>query len=181
MRCWFAGSERSRSPGGGHGNPLQYSCLDTPMDRGAWQATVHRVPKSWTWLMWLSTVMVVMVRLEKESEVKFSDLKINQCRIYDWIKEVKTMARFPSKLSQILVYPFKCLNTVARMEVKYISITFVIQVDLEERYKLHLGISSLTIKGKSLPQCSEHSSHNSGDSLEAQHQGSVGGKNCQAK
>ena len=35
-----------RSPGGGHGNPLQYSCLKNPMDRGAWQATVHRVAKS---------------------------------------------------------------------------------------------------------------------------------------
>ena len=30
-----------RSPGGGNGNPLQYSCLENPMDRGAWQATVH--------------------------------------------------------------------------------------------------------------------------------------------
>ena len=30
-----------RSPGGGHGNPLQYSCLEKPMDRGAWQVTVH--------------------------------------------------------------------------------------------------------------------------------------------
>ena len=30
-----------RSPGGGHGNPLQYSCLENPMDRGAWQATAH--------------------------------------------------------------------------------------------------------------------------------------------
>jgi len=30
-----------RSPGGGHGNPLQYSCLENPMDRGAWWATVH--------------------------------------------------------------------------------------------------------------------------------------------
>jgi len=29
-------------PGGGHGNPLQYSCLEKPMDRGAWQAPVHR-------------------------------------------------------------------------------------------------------------------------------------------
>ena len=37
-----------RSPGGGNGNPLQYSCLENPMDRGAWQATVHRVAKSWT-------------------------------------------------------------------------------------------------------------------------------------
>ena len=34
-----------RCPGGGHGNPLQYSYLDNPMDRGAWQATVHRVAK----------------------------------------------------------------------------------------------------------------------------------------
>ena len=32
-----------RSPGGGHGNPLQYSYLENPMGRGAWQATVHRV------------------------------------------------------------------------------------------------------------------------------------------
>ena len=35
-------------PGGGHGNPLQYSCLENPMDREAWQTTVHRVAKSWT-------------------------------------------------------------------------------------------------------------------------------------
>ena len=35
-----------RSPGGRHGNPLQYSCLENPMDRGAWQATVHRVTES---------------------------------------------------------------------------------------------------------------------------------------
>ena len=34
-----------RSPGGGHGNPLQYTCLENPMDREAWQATVHRVIK----------------------------------------------------------------------------------------------------------------------------------------
>ena len=40
-------SESGRSPGGGHGNPLQYSCLENPMDRGAWQATVHGVAKSW--------------------------------------------------------------------------------------------------------------------------------------
>ena len=37
-----------RSPGGWHGNPFQYSCLENPMDRGAWQATVHRVAKNWT-------------------------------------------------------------------------------------------------------------------------------------
>ena len=40
--------ELGRSPGGGHGNPLQHSCLENPMDRGAWRATVHMVTKSWT-------------------------------------------------------------------------------------------------------------------------------------
>ena len=37
-----------RSPGGGNGNPLQYSYLENPMDRGAWQAAVHGVAKSQT-------------------------------------------------------------------------------------------------------------------------------------
>ena len=39
-------SGSQRSPGEGKGNPLQYSCLENPMDRGAWRATVHGVPKS---------------------------------------------------------------------------------------------------------------------------------------
>ena len=37
--------ESGRSPGEGNGNPLQYSCLENPMDRGAWRATVHGVTK----------------------------------------------------------------------------------------------------------------------------------------
>ena len=44
-----------RSPGGGHGNPLQNSCLGNPMDTGAWWVTVHRVAKSQTQLKWFST------------------------------------------------------------------------------------------------------------------------------
>ena len=40
---WILGL--GRSSGGGHGNPLQYSCLESPMDRGAWRAIVHRVMK----------------------------------------------------------------------------------------------------------------------------------------
>ena len=42
-----------RSPGEGSGNPLQCSCLENPMDRGAWQATVHGVAQSQTWVKWL--------------------------------------------------------------------------------------------------------------------------------
>ena len=40
--------ELGRSPGEGNGNPLQFSCLENPMDRGAWQGTVHGVTKSRT-------------------------------------------------------------------------------------------------------------------------------------
>ena len=44
-----------RSPGGGHGNPLWYPCLEHPTDMRAWWAIVHGVTKSQTWLKWLST------------------------------------------------------------------------------------------------------------------------------
>ena len=44
--CSICGS--GRSPGAGHGNPLQYSCLEYPMDRGAWWATVYGAAKSLT-------------------------------------------------------------------------------------------------------------------------------------
>ena len=45
-----------RFPGEENGNPLQYSCLEDPMDREAWQATVHRVTKSWTQLSGFTSV-----------------------------------------------------------------------------------------------------------------------------
>ena len=55
-----------RCPGRGHGKPLQCSCLENPMDRGAWQARIHRVAQSWTQLKRLSThtliYIVVVVR-----------------------------------------------------------------------------------------------------------------------
>ena len=46
--CGFNPWIKKINPGEGNGNQLQYSCLETPMDRGAWHATVYRVAKSWT-------------------------------------------------------------------------------------------------------------------------------------
>ena len=54
-----------RSPGGGHGNLLQYCCLESSMDRGAWKATDHRVAKSWTGLKRLSTALTVSIAQAK--------------------------------------------------------------------------------------------------------------------
>ena len=51
---WIPGLQRS--PARGNGNPLRYSCLENPMDRGAWGATVHRVTKSLTGLKQLSAL-----------------------------------------------------------------------------------------------------------------------------
>ena len=64
LPCWLSSKESAcnagdagdagsipgsgRSPGGGHGNPLQYSCLKNPIDRRAWRATVHRASETWT-------------------------------------------------------------------------------------------------------------------------------------
>ena len=50
-----------RSPGEGNGNPLQYSCLENPMDGGAWLATVHVVAKSQTRLSNFTITMVVKI------------------------------------------------------------------------------------------------------------------------
>ena len=66
------GSERS--PGGGHGNPLQYSCLENPMDRGAWNAMVHRVTKSWIQLKQFSMHMVVILSVFWGTSVLFSTM-----------------------------------------------------------------------------------------------------------
>ena len=58
-----------RSPGESNGNPLQYSCLENAMDRGAWRATVHRAAQSQTQLKQLSS-SITLDHLEKEHKGK---------------------------------------------------------------------------------------------------------------
>ena len=50
LETWVQFPRWGSSPGGGHGNSLQYSCPENPIDRGAWWATVRRFTKSWTQL-----------------------------------------------------------------------------------------------------------------------------------
>ena len=73
----FPGS--GRSAGEGNGNPLQYSCLENPMDTGAWRATVHRISQSWTRLRWLSTT-----RLYFRSTLTFWDTPFGGAHLRLW-------------------------------------------------------------------------------------------------
>ena len=71
-------SRLGESPGGGHGTPLQYSCLGNPVDRGAWQTTVRRVTNSWTRLKQLCMhahyfLMLKASLFGKLGELSFSD------------------------------------------------------------------------------------------------------------
>ena len=84
-----------RFPWGGHGNPLQHSCLENPMDRGAWQATVHRVAKSQTWLKRLSTEQHSTLPAELNRETAVS--KLPDCILLLWLTDENRPHRFVSR------------------------------------------------------------------------------------
>ena len=71
-----------RSPGWGHGNPLQYSCLKNPIDRGAWKATVHRVTTSQTELKWLSRHAIILKMKKEIKPLKQSSLLLACPEVY---------------------------------------------------------------------------------------------------
>ena len=73
-----------RSSGEGNGNPLQYSCLENPMNGGAWQATVHGVAKSWTRLSNFTTTTSSLPPLDC-SPPGSSVHGILQARILEWV------------------------------------------------------------------------------------------------
>ena len=70
-----------RSPEGRHGNSLQYPCLGNPMDRGAWQATAHRVTKSWTKLKRLS----LHTRSPHHNNIGIHWLHLLLDNVVDWV------------------------------------------------------------------------------------------------
>ena len=65
-----------RSPEGGHGNPLQYSCLEIPMDRGPCQANVHRVTKNRTWLKQLSMCAQACHSFPSKEQLSFNFMAV---------------------------------------------------------------------------------------------------------
>ena len=84
-----------RSSGGGHGNSFQYSSLENPMDRGAWQATVHIVAQSWVQLKWLS----MHVCMQASSETYQSNFEFYVVvELYDILSFIKWMKIYIHKI-----------------------------------------------------------------------------------
>ena len=75
-RCRFS-HWVGKIPGGGHGNPLQYSCLDNPMDKGAWRATVSGVTKCQTRLSMHATYIVLCKPQPIENKFLFEEAPVN--------------------------------------------------------------------------------------------------------
>ena len=132
-----------RFPGGGHGNPRQYSCLENPMDRGSWQATVHRVSKTWTWLKWLSQHTYIihhMLRsmvgyiLHPDFSVR-SGARISHSPFLIWGTPRWNGLRGPPDLGLVLT-PLVCMRS------KTLSLTVKAEVRAAERCDFELTFSS---------------------------------------
>ena len=65
-----------RFPGLGNGNPHQYSCLENPVDKGAWRAMVHRITKGWTLLKWLSMHACNILKYKQTKKKKKKTLEV---------------------------------------------------------------------------------------------------------
>ena len=85
-----------RSPGGGNGNPLQYYCLENPMDRGAWQATGQGVAKSRTRLSDFTHFTIDSLGLLSGSMVKNSPAQVEDAgdRFYPWVRKIPWRRRW---------------------------------------------------------------------------------------
>ena len=95
--------ESGSSPGVGNGSPLQYSCLENPMDGGAWQATPHGFAKSQTWLKWLG--MHTQIYCLRTWWICFQFIIILGCRIHAVVWQLKKTK------SKLFIYMFSLIWT----------------------------------------------------------------------
>ena len=97
--------------GGGRGNPLQYSCLENRMDRGAWWATVHRVAKSQTQLKWQHTCTNVWLHILQITIYSYMEGSPFFFLLYQWFQTI------PSYGYAIIYFPtdqyLSCFQFVA--------------------------------------------------------------------
>ena len=107
----------ARSPGGGNGNPLQDSCLENPMDRGVWQATVHRVAKSQTRLKQLNT--------HKHTHTHTEYTQAHTYVLYNWF-DIYNKNYYPNVKSLKVPYKLFYLIIIIFLFIYYFIIYFII-------------------------------------------------------
>ena len=109
----------SYSIGEGNGTPLQYSCLENPMNGGAWWAAFHGVAEGWTRLKWLSSSMVLLVLLP----FKLKRMQFFFLLLYDFTQ--KTMTAYLT-YARHSFSSWKSLNTSVRSSLKGIHSLYLI-------------------------------------------------------
>ena len=104
-----------RSPGEGNGNPLQYSCLENPMDRGAWWASVHGVAKSWTRLSDFTFTFIIYMRSIYFVEcISTSFLFIAKKYSIEWIYLIYSSIRYSAFIFvPFIISTFLLMNNAA--------------------------------------------------------------------
>ena len=102
-------SVSGRFPGEGYGNPLQYSCLENPMDGGAWQTTVHGVTKSWPQLSDFTFTFLTHSRCGWQPQQRsgqcpgMSEARSEACSALSLKSKQKSLFNFPNSLLQTCV------------------------------------------------------------------------------
>ena len=139
---WDSVPGSRRSPGQGHGNPLQYSCKENLMDREARQDTVHKVAKSWAWLK----------RLSKDHVTKYSAANIlmptQHSIIYQWwllhenhLKDsLKNTCSQPTKWEKIIANDMNDKGLTSKIYKQLIQFN-IKKIKLKNGQKTWLGIS----------------------------------------
>ena len=111
-----------RSPERGHGNPLQYSCHENPIDRGAWWARVHGVAKSQTPLKWVSMSIRRLLQADKET---------NHTYTYDWdLRPLVKKKREREKICDLCHGFISYINTNARRALLWVEMYPLIGVEV---------------------------------------------------
>ena len=119
--------ELGRSPGGGHSNPLQYSCLENPINRGAWWATLHWVAQGWTQLKQLSThsgtslIAVCFLLISRAMKNVFiSFLAILDLQLLFEERNLPTFS-FTRSQKQIFLTEFICISSRTYKDVEIVT------------------------------------------------------------
>ena len=101
-------------PGEGSGNPLQYSCLENPMHRGAWRVTVHGVAKSWTRMKQLSTSLSKVFCFGQQ--ILWSSKLSEMCKVYIWLRSEIGRQRGWGVSSLVFLSRFQSISILGKRE-----------------------------------------------------------------